>query len=51
MQFGDLTHWPLGDLNEIFMQAVFTLILVIDVLVISCEIALKLMSPDPSDNK
>ena len=47
----ELTHWPLGNLNEIFRHVIFKQILVIDGSVISCEIALIWMSLDFTDDQ
>ena len=48
--FAGLTHWPLGNLNEI-LHIIFKWILVIDVWGISCEIALIWMSPYFTDDQ
>ena len=46
-----LTHWPLESLNEIFRYVIFKQILVIDGWGISCEIALRWMSLNLTDDK
>ena len=46
-----LTHWPLGDLNESLNGVIFNLILVIDDLGFSNEIALRWMLLDLTGNK
>ena len=46
-----LTDWPQGDLNGIFRQEISKLILVIDCRGIPCEIALRWMSLDLTDEK
>ena len=46
-----LTHWPLGDLNKILDKSFFKLILVIDGWGISCDIAIRWMSVDLTDDK
>ena len=46
-----LTHWSLGNLNEILRHVIFKQILVIDGWGISCEIALIWMSLDLPDDQ
>ena len=46
-----LTHWPLGDLKNIFQNVFFKLISWIDTLSNSCETALRSMPQNPSDDK
>ena len=46
-----LTHWPLGNLNEIFRHVIFKQILVIDGWGISCEIVLLWISLDFTDGQ
>ena len=47
-----LIHWTLGDLKKkVFTQVIFKLIIVIDGWGISCEIALRWMSLDITDDK
>ena len=46
-----LTHWPLGNLNEILGHVIFKQILVIDGWGISCEIAPIWMSLDFNDDQ
>ena len=45
------THWPLGDLNDIFRFVIFNVILEVDGQGISYEIILRWMSQDLSDDK
>ena len=47
----DLTHWPLGNFHEILGYLSFQTISVIDGWVISCELALRWMSLDLTDDK
>ena len=49
--YNELTHWPLGNLNEIFRHVIFKQILVIDGWGISCEIALRWMWLNLTDDK
>ena len=46
-----LTRWPLGNLNEIFKCLIFQIISVIDGWGISCELALRWMSLNITDDK
>ena len=48
---GPLTHWPLGNLNEILDMSFFKQILMISGWGISCEIALIWMSLDLNDDQ
>ena len=44
----ELTHWPLGDLQKKFRYVIFKLIFV---MYLFCEIALKWISMNPTDDK
>ena len=46
-----LTHWPLGNFNDILKYLIFQIISMIDGWDISCEIALRWMSLDLTDDK
>ena len=46
-----LTHWPLGDFDKKFRQIIFKLILVIEGWSISCEIAIRWMPLDLTDDE
>ena len=46
-----LTHWPLTDLNKIIKRVLFKINSVIDGCGISCEIALRWLSLDVTDDK